>query len=312
MDNPYPYSEDNKRYQTWNYYTKRHYGHRLYKVPLDADFTCPNRDGTVGYGGCVFCAGGSSSFPGHTSIDLWQQYLERKPIFENKWPTGQPLAYFQSYSNTYGTLEHIKELYAPFIEAPEIAGLVIATRTDCLNDDILGYLVAVSQKKEVWLELGLQSIHDQTLKEMNRGHDYASFRKMIRQVAKTPLKTSVHIIDGWPSETREMQLETAKAVGKMRVNAVKIHMLHVLRGTQLATRYEQEYFPLLRKEEYVSLVAEQLTYLNPRMVIERITGDGLPSQLITPLWTVKKISVINDIDKEMVRRNWWQGKNWKK
>ncbi|MBR0385713.1 MAG: TIGR01212 family radical SAM protein [Erysipelotrichaceae bacterium] len=308
MLNPYPYSEDNKRYQTWNYYTKTNYGHRLYKVPLDADFTCPNRDGTCGTGGCVFCAGGSSSFPGHTSDDLWQQYLSRKPVFQRKWPEGRPLAYFQSYSNTYAPLEHLKELFEPFVSNDEIAGLFIATRTDCLSPEITDYLVSLSERKEIWLELGLQSIHDRTLAEMNRGHDFSSFQKQIDVLSQTPLKISVHIINGWPGETMEMQLETARTVGHMPIHALKIHMLHVLKGTPLGKRYESEPFPLLSKQEYTELTARQLTEVRPDIAIERITGDGLPDQLIAPEWTIKKISVINDIDKVMARNDWWQGK----
>ncbi len=308
MINPYPNSEDNKRYQTWNYYTKKHYGYRLYKVPLDGDFTCPNRDGTCGYGGCVFCGGGSSSFPGHTSDDLWQQYRERKKVFERKWPEGQPLAYFQSYSNTYAPLAHLRQLYDPFVQAEEIRGLVISTRSDCLDDDVISLLCEINEKKDVWVELGLQSIHDRTLQEMNRGHDFASFMTAVDRLSRTPLKISVHIIDGWPAESEQMQLETAKAVGRMPVDAVKIHMLHVLENTPLAERYRQENFPLLSKEQYTSLVARQLTYLHPDMVIERITGDGLLPQLLAPMWTVKKISVINDIDMIMAANDWWQGK----
>jgi len=308
MKNPYPLTEDNKRYQTWNYYTKTHYGTRLYKVPIDAGFTCPNRDGKVSFGGCVFCGGGSNSFPDISGKDLYAQYQERRKVFTNKWPEGKPLAYFQSYTNTYAPLDYLKKIYEPFIEDPEIVGLVIATRSDCLPDDIIDYLAGLTEKKEIWLELGLQSIHDKSLMEMNRGHDFASFAECIDRIKDRGFKISVHIINGWPSETREMMIDTAKAVGKMPIDAVKIHMLHVLKDTVLADRYIREPFHLLSKEEYTEICAEQLTYLRPDMVIERITGDGLPDQLIEPMWTVKKISVINDIDKIMVRNDWWQGK----
>lgn len=308
MNNPYPLTEDNKRYQTWNYYTKTHYGTRLYKVPIDAGFTCPNRDGRVSFGGCVFCGGGSNSFPEISGRDLYAQYQERRKVFTSKWPEGKPLAYFQSYTNTYAPLEYLKKIYDPFIEDHEIVGLVIATRCDCLPDDIVNYLAQLTEQKEIWLELGLQSIHDTSLKEMNRGHDYESFVSCLERIKDKGFKISVHIINGWPSETREMMIETAKAVGKMPIDAVKIHMLHVLKDTVLADRYYKEPFHLLSKEEYTEICAEQLTYLRPDMVIERITGDGLPDQLIEPMWTVKKISVINDIDKIMVRNDWWQGK----
>ena len=307
MKNPYPYSEDNKRYQTFNYYTKSHYGTRMYKVPLEAGFTCPNRDGTKGYGGCIFCGGGSNSFPDISGSDLYKQYLERKEIFIKKWPNGLPMAYFQSYTNTYAPLERLKEVYTPFIENEEVYGIVIATRSDCLSDETIEYLKDVANKKEVWLELGLQSIHDETLKLINRGHDYANFLECVNKLADTRIKISVHLINGLPNESKEMMLETAKVIGKLPVEAVKIHMLHVLKGTTLGDLYEKKPFPLLSKKEYTEIVAEQLLYLRPDMAIERITGDGLADQLLAPEWTKKKVSVINDIDKIMAANDWWQG-----
>jgi len=307
MKNPYPYSEDNKRYQTFNYYTKSHYGTRMYKVPLEAGFTCPNRDGTKGYGGCIFCGGGSNSFPDISGSDLYKQYLERKEIFIKKWPNGLPMAYFQSYTNTYAPLERLKEVYTPFIENEEVYGIVIATRSDCLSDETIEYLKDVANKKEVWLELGLQSIHDETLKLINRGHDYANFLECVNKLADTRIKISVHLINGLPNESKEMMLETAKVIGKLPVEAVKIHMLHVLNGTTLGDLYEKKPFPLLSKKEYTEIVAEQLLYLRPDMAIERITGDGLADQLLAPEWTKKKVSVINDIDKIMAANDWWQG-----
>ena len=177
---------------------------------------------------------------------------------------------------------------------------------------MIGYLNEVSEKKEVWLELGLQSIHDRTLQEMNRGHDYANFLECIERLKNTHLKTSVHLINGWPSETEEMMLETAREIGKLDITAVKLHMLHVLRGTKLGEQYEKEPFELLSKQQYTEITARQLLYLRPDMVIERITGDGLASQLLAPEWTIKKISVINDIDKIMAKNDWYQGMLYQK
>ncbi len=312
MKNPYPYSEDNKRYQTWNYYTKSTYGNRLYKVPIDAGFTCPNRDGTKSSLGCLFCSGGSNSFPDISGSDLYQQYLDRKPIFTRKWPTGQPLAYFQSYTNTYSSLDHLKELYEPFLIDEEIKGIVIATRSDCLDDEKIAWLNSLTEQKEIWLEFGLQSIHNQTLKEMNRCHTYQDFLACLNKLTNTKMKISVHLINGWPSETKEMMIETAKEVGKLPIDAIKIHMLHVLKDTPLGNQYLKEPFPLLSKEEYTQIVAEQLTYLRDDIIIERITGDGLKDYLIAPEWTIKKVSVINDIDKIMAKNDWWQGKYYQK
>ncbi len=308
MINPFPYSLDNKRYLTWNYYSLKNYGRKIYKVPLDGPFSCPNRDGTVSTKGCLYCAGGSNAFPELSAADLRLQYRQRLALFQKKWPDGLPLAYFQSYSNTYDSLDNLKKIYQPFIDDPDIHGLVIATRCDCLDEEKIGYLNSLSQLKPVWVELGLQSVHDQTLKEMNRGHSYQDFLNCVEQLAKTNLKISVHLINGWMSESEEMMLETARKVGRLPIQAVKLHMLHVLRDTPLGDQYESQAFELLSKAQYTRLVARQLTLLRPDIIIERLTGDGLKDQLLAPEWTIKKVSVINDIDKIMAGEDWWQGK----
>ena len=310
MNNPFPYSLDNKRYLTWNYYSLQNFGRKIYKVPLDAAFNCPNRDGTVSSAGCLYCAGGSNAFPELSQRDLMEQYHKRKAIFTAKWPDGIPYAYFQSYTNTYDTLDNLKKLYQPFLENEEIGGIVIATRSDCLDDEKISWLNSLSAVKPIWLELGLQSIHDQTLKEMNRGHDFKNFRDCISKLADTDLKVSVHLINGWMSETEEMMLQTAKVVGQMPIQAVKFHMLHICKNTPLGQLYQKQPFELLSKQQYTQLVASQLTYLRPDIIIERLTGDGLKEQLLAPLWTLKKVSVINDIDKDMAANDYWQGKNY--
>ena len=312
MKNPFPYSDDNKRYLTWNYYGKSTYGKKLYKVPVDAGFSCPNRDGLLSKSGCVFCYQGSNGFPQISGTDLMKQYLQRKQIFDNKWPDGVPMVYFQSYSNTYGPIEKMIEAYQPFIDDENVKGLVIATRSDCLDDEKIAYLQSLTSIKPIWVELGLQSIHDQTLKEMNRGHDYQSFCDCVEKLAKTDIKISVHLINGWPTENKEMMIQTAKEVGKMDIDAVKFHMLHVCKDTVLGNNYLQKPFELLTKEQYVEIVAEQLTYLREDIIIERLTGDALKEVLIEPQWTLKKVSVINDIDKKMAEMDYWQGKNYEK
>ncbi len=312
MNNPFPYSLDNKRYNTFNYYSKSTFGAKIYKVPLDASFTCPNRDGTISDKGCLFCAGGSDAFPKISDENLLEQYHKRKEVFVRKWPDGIPYVYFQSYSNTYAPLERLQKVYQPFIDSEEIKGIVIATRSDCLDEEKIAYLDQVSQIKPVWIELGLQSIHEKTLQEMNRGHDYNSFKIIIDKLAQTNLKVSVHLINGWPGESKEMMLQTAWEVGRLPIEAVKFHMLHVCKSTPLGQKYQQQPFDLLTKEEYVEIVARQLSYLNPEIVIERLTGDALIEELLAPKWTIKKISVINDIDKKMVELDLWQGKNYQK
>ncbi len=310
MSNPFKYSLDNKRYLTWNYYGKSNFKNKIIKIPIDGPFSCPNRDGLLSTKGCLFCLGGSNAFPELSDKDLIKQYNQRKEIFLRKWPNGIPYVYFQSFSNTYGSLDKLKEVYQPFINNDEIKGIIISTRSDCLDDEKIAYLNSLTNIKPIWLELGLQSIHEQTLLEMNRAHTYQNFLEIIEKLKNTNLKISVHLINGWPSETTEMMLQTAKEVGKLPIDAVKFHMLHVCKDTPLGQLYQKEPFKLLSKEEYVTIVAKQLSYLREDIIIERLTGDGLKDYLLAPLWTLKKVSVINDIDKKMVELDLYQGKNY--
>jgi radical SAM protein (TIGR01212 family) len=310
MNNPFKYSLDNKRYLTWNYYGKTNFQNKIIKVPVDGPFNCPNRDGSISKDGCIYCLAGSNAFPHLSDSNLMKQYHQRKEIFFKKWPDGIPYVYFQSYSGTYAPVEELKQVYQPFIENSEIKGIVISTRSDCLDDEKIEYLNSLTSLKPVWIELGLQSIHDKTLKEMNRGHNYQNFLEAVEKLKNTNIKISVHLINGWPTETEEMMLQTAVEVGKLPINAVKFHMLHICRNTPLADRYLQKPFELLSKEQYVTIVSRQLSYLREDIIIERLTGDGLKEYLLAPTWTLKKVSVINDIDKKMVELNLFQGKNY--
>ncbi len=310
FNNPFLKSLDNKRYYTFDCYSKRTYGKKIAKIPLDGPFNCPNRDGTVSNRGCLFCYGGSNAFPDISSKNLLEQYQQRKEIFVKKWPHTVFYAYFQSYSNTHSNIFFLKKFYQPFIDSKEISGIVIATRSDCLDAEKIAWLNSLTVIKPIWLELGLQSIHDQTLLEMNRGHNYADFLKIIDLLKDTNIFVSVHLINGWYTETTDMMLETAKEVGHLPIEAIKFHMLHVCKHTPLASVYQKEGFPLLSQEEYASLTAKQLTYLNQNIIIERLTGDSLKNVLLAPDWTLKKVNVINDIDKQMVKNNYWQGKNY--
>lgn len=309
MKNPFVYSNDNKRYHTFNYYLKNKYQEKVFKVPLDAGFTCPNRDGKVGYGGCSFCSAlGSGDSVIHNS-DLMKQFDDGVNMMRNKWPQGKGMAYFQAYTNTYATLDRLKEVYEPFIHRDDVVAICIATRADCLNDENITYLNSLTQYKDVWVEVGLQTIHDETSKHLNRGHDYACFLEAIDKLSKTNCKICVHIINGLPNETKDMMLDTVKAIAKLPIHAVKIHMLHLLKNTQLSKEYEKNPFHILTLEEYVEIVCEQLTYLPKEIVLERLTGDGIASDLITPLWTIKKVCVLNEIDKYMAKHNLYQGMN---
>ena len=307
--NPFPYSDDNKRYHTWNYYLKHRYHEKVFKVALNANFSCPNRDGTCGVGGCTFCGSlGSGEYAGNIHDDLAAQFEERKAMMKRKWPNGDAIAYFQAYTNTYADVDTLKKTFDPFVARKDVIALSIATRADCLEDDKIAYLESLTKEKDIWIELGLQSMHDETAKRVNRGHDYQTFLDCIDRLKDTHLKICVHIINSLPYESKDMMLETAKAISHLPVHAIKIHMLHIMEDTQMAKEYQQHPFPVLSKEEYIDIVVSQLELLPPEMIIQRLTGDGVKEKLITPQWTMKKVVVLNDIDKEMLRRDSWQGK----
>lgn len=309
FNSPFIKSLDNKRYYTFDCYSKRSYGKKITKIPLDGPFSCPNRDGKISKLGCTFCFGGSNAFPNISSKDLLEQYQQRKQIYLNKWQDSVFYAYFQSYSNTYASIDFLKKFYQPFIENEQIKGIVIATRCDCLDKQKIDWLNSLTKYKPIWLEIGLQSTNDATLKEMNRGHSYQDFLDVIELLKDTDIMISVHLINGWPSESIETMLETAKKVGQLPIDAVKFHMLHVCKGTPLGYKYQQKPFDLLTKQQYVELVAKQITYLSKDMIIERLTGDSLKEVLLAPEWTIKKVNVINDIDKEMLKNDYYQGLN---
>lgn len=309
QQNPFPFSDDNKRYKTWNYYLQHRFGHKCYKVPLNAGFTCPNRDGTKASGGCTFCSAlGSGEFAGHSDEDLLVQYHNGCVMMERKWPNAKTIPYFQSFTNTYGPLEKIKACIEPFLQREEVVAIAIATRADCLSEECLHYLNECALTKEIWIELGLQSIHDTTALAINRAHTYQDFLNAVERLRHTRLKVCVHLMNGLPNETPAMMLQSAEAIGKLPIHAVKIHMLHLIHGTAMA----KESFPLLTQEEYVDLVVRQLEVLNPDIILQRLTGDGIVDQLIGPSWTIKKTIVLNEIDKRMVKLNTWQGKAYAK
>ncbi|MHB1405357.1 MAG: TIGR01212 family radical SAM protein [Desulfitobacteriaceae bacterium] len=299
-----------KRYHTFNYHLREKFGEKIIKVSLDAGFTCPNRDGTRGLGGCVYCSErGSGDFAGEHTLSIAQQLAQVKERMHQKWPKAKYLAYFQAYSNTYAPVARLREVYEQALGAENVIGLALATRPDCLPSDVLSYLEELNRRTYLWVELGLQSMHDRTLEWIRRGHTYREFLAGFKKLREREIKVCAHIILGLPGETHSDMLETAKALAELPVQGVKIHLLHVLSGTPLDLMYERERFPLLAKDEYVSLVADILEILPPETIIHRLTGDGPPEQLIAPLWSRKKWEVLNAIDAELERRESWQGKN---
>ncbi|MBQ0066174.1 MAG: TIGR01212 family radical SAM protein [Firmicutes bacterium] len=310
-NNPFPYSNDNKRYYTISYYFKEKYHQKVAKVPLNAGFTCPNRDGSKSVGGCTFC---SSKGSGDSILDfqesLEHQYEVGLERMRHKWPDCLGFAYFQSYTNTYAPLSKLKEIYDPFFNREDVTGIAIATRADCLKEDVIQYLEEQAKKKETWIELGLQSIHEKTMQACNRAHTTQELYDTLDRLANTSIHVCVHIMNGLPGESKEDMLETVIQLSKHKFDAIKIHMLHIIEGTKMAEQYKDTNFPLFSIEEYVDVVVDQLELLPPTCVIERVTGDGLAKDLIAPLWTIKKTIVANEIDKRMVKKDTWQGKKF--
>ena len=306
--NQFKYSNDNKRYHTFNYYLKNKYHCKVAKVGLNAGFTCPNRDGSKGVGGCIFCSdSGSGDFAGNVHDSLQTQFNQVSQILSNKWPGCKYIAYFQANTNTYGPIEKIKKCVEPFINKKDVVAISIATRPDCLNNDVLEYLKDVNSRCDLWVELGLQTIHDRTGLIINRCHSYQDFLDGLNKLRVLNINVCVHIINGLPYETPEMMLETAKTVGQLDIQAIKIHMLYIIENTKLHQLYLKKPFKILDREEYIKLVVEQLAYLPENIVIERLTGDGKIDDLIAPLWSVKKVTILNDIDKMMVAKDYYQG-----
>lgn len=306
--NPFPYSSDNKRYHTFNYDLRQRYGSKVYRVPLNTNLSCPNRDGTCGLGGCSFCNEvGSGEFAGNPNDELIKQYETGKAMMSRKWPNARPIAYFQAFTNTYAPLETLKTIFEPFVLKEEVVALAIATRADCLSDEIIRYLDALCDKKDIILELGLQSIHDLTAKAMNRGHDYTTFLATYAKLKNTRLKTVIHLMNGYPTEAKWMMVETARAVGALKPYGIKIHMLNILDHTALGAAYQLRPFSLLDQEEYEELVIHQLQLIPPEVVIMRLTGDGDEQDVLAPQWVKNKVSVLNGIDKKMARRKIVQG-----
>lgn len=303
----FKYSLDNKRYHTLNYYLKNRFHEKVYKVSLNAGFTCPNIDGTKGYGGCIYCSKtGSGEFGGNINDDLITQFNKVKEVMDKKWH-GKYIAYFQARSNTYAPVNILKERYETVLKLDNVIGLFIATRCDCITDECLDYLTDLNKRTYLTIELGLQTIHENTSKLINRGHTLKEFTDTVKRLRERNIDVVVHIINGLPYETKEMMLETVKFVNTLDIQGIKIHMLNIIKDTPLETLYNKEHFHVLTKEEYIDIVISELELLDSKIVIHRITADPDPKTLIEPTWLLKKTVLLNDIDKEMKRRNTYQG-----
>jgi len=313
MVNPFIYSNTNKRYHTLDYFYKQKFGKKISKVSLNAGFTCPNKDGTKGFGGCIYCSKlGSGDFAGNPKNDVVEQFMEIKKMMDAKWPEASYIGYFQANTNTYASVDQLKEKFEPILALDQVVGLSVATRCDAIDDDCLEYLDDLNKRTFLTVELGLQTIHEETSKFIRRGHTLEEFENMVQKLRRKNISVVVHIMNGLPNETKEMMLDTIRYVNSLDIQGIKIHMLHVIKDTDLATIYEKEPFPLLSRDEYIKLVCDQLELLRKEIVIHRLTGDPVKEELIAPEWTIKKIDVLNGIDKELTRRDSWQGKGLEK
>ena len=304
----FKYSEGFKRYYTLDYFYKHKFNSKVFKISLNGGFSCPNLDGTVGSGGCIYCSKiGSGEFAGNIKDDLIKQFNDIRIHMHKKWPNAKYIGYFQARTNTYAPLSELKEKYEIILKQPNIIGLSIATRPDSISNECLNYLEDLSKKTYLTIELGLQTIHADTSKLINRCHTLECFNQMVHKLRDKNINVVVHIINGLPGETKEMMIETMKYLSTLDIQGVKIHMLSVLKNTPLELYYKTNPFHILSKDEYIDIVCSQLEYLKPEIVVHRITGDPKKEDLITPDWLVKKFVVMNDIDKEFIRRNTYQG-----
>ena len=300
----FKYSNTNKRYHTLDYYYKNKFNNKIIKISLNAGFSCPH----LKSGGCIYCSNlGSGEYAGNINDDLITQFMQGKKLMNKKWPNGKYIGYFQARTNTYAPVSILKEKYETILNLKDVIGLAIATRPDCISDECLNYLEELNKRTFLTIELGLQTIHEQTTKLINRGHNLHCFVSMVNKLREKNINVVVHIMNGLPYETKEMMIETVKFLNKLDIQGIKIHMLSILKNTEMEKLYAKEKFKLLQEQEYIEIVCEQLEYLRPEIVIHRLTGDPKLDDLVAPKWLTKKISVLNGIDKYMNKKNIVQG-----
>lgn len=301
---------DEKRYHSLNYHLRKTYGEKLYKISLDGGMTCPNRDGTLGTRGCIFCSkGGSGDFAASKTLSITEQIETGKQQAARKYTGNSYIAYFQAYTNTYAPAAYLRQIFTEAIQNPNIRILSIATRPDCLSPDVISLLKDLAALKPIWVELGLQTIHEDTARFIRRGYDLPVFERAIHDLRNAGITVIVHTILGLPGESRKQMLQTVNYLNTQDIQGIKFQLLHILKDTDLADYYERHPFPLPDMETYFSILAEQLTHLRPDIVVHRLTGDGPKQLLIAPLWTGNKRQVLNQMQAYFKRHDIWQGKD---
>ena len=308
----FPYSDDpNKRYHTWNYALRQQFGEKIFKVPIDGGFDCPNRDGTVAKGGCTFCSvSGSGDMIVAPSDPLPLQFQKEIQLMHQKWPTvDQYIVYFQNFTNTHAPVDVIRHRFEQVVNEKGVVGLSIGTRPDCLPDEVVNYLAELNERFYLWVELGLQTTFEETSAAINRAHDYQTYLDGVAKLRKHGIRVCTHLINGLPGETPAMMRENVqRTIQDSDIQGIKLHLLHLMTNTKMMRDYNEGRLQLMSKEAYVSVICDQLEMLPPEIVIHRLTGDAPFETIIGQMWSLKKWEVLNAIDAEMKRRNSYQGK----
>lgn len=301
-----------KRYYNLNLFLRQKFGCKVFKISLDAGFSCPNRDGTISTGGCIFCSErGSGDFAGNRCFSIEDQFRHVKEIMNKKWKEGKYIAYFQAYTNTYAPEETLRKKYEEAINEEDVVALAIATRPDCLGEDVLDLLEELNKKVYTWVELGLQTSNEATAKKINRGYSLQVFEKAVRDLRSRKIDVVAHVIFGLPGETKENMLDTVKYVTNQDIQGVKFHLLHLMKNTPLVQLYNKGELKFMAQDEYIDIICSAIAITPPNVVIHRLTGDSPRDLLIGPQWSLKKWEILNSIDLELKERNLYQGMYYK-
>jgi radical SAM protein (TIGR01212 family) len=302
-----------KRFNSYSTYLQRKYGERIQKVTVDAGFTCPNRDGTVASGGCIYCNNESFN-PGYNSAakSITQQIAEGIEFLKRRYKSRKYIVYFQPYSNTYASLDRLRLLYEEALTHPEVIGLTIGTRPDCIDEQKITYLAELAREYDITIEYGLETIKDDSLKKINRGHDYQAYLDALKITAGRGLKICTHIIIGFPWENEHDWLQEALILSELPTDFLKIHQLHIVKDTAMAEQYEKKVFQLLTFDQYISILITFIERLNPDIIIQRLFGEAPPHTLIAPRWGKRNSEALQKIEQELIRRDTWQGRLYEK
>lgn len=298
-----------KPYHSLDYEMKKRFGEKVYRLALNGGMSCPNRDGTLGYGGCIFCSeGGSGDFAADPLLSIRQQIEAGKRMLQKKRPVRRYIAYFQAFTNTYGTAEYLRSIFTEAISCPEVVLLSIATRPDCLPAETVELLAELNQSKPVWVELGLQTVHKATADFIRRGYELPIFEDAVTRLREAGIEVITHVILGLPGETRSHMLQTIEYLNDQDIQGIKLQLLHILKGTDLADFYERTHFQIFTMDEYVQMVVSCAERLRPDIVLHRLTGDGPKDLLIAPRWSLAKRQVLNAIHQAFFHQDTWQGR----